>query len=297
MLSREKSVGRSLKSWALLLFCVSLAAARAETNLTFQPLKANKLVGMKVEDRDGQEIGKMRDIVVDMQTGQIKFVILASGGFLGVGAKLKAVPPQIMSAATSKRHTLAANIVELRWNNAPTVKRAAIISLAQPEQARTINSFYGQTETAPTNRAGVLAATGYETNRQMQSGLQTFKLASELVGKHVVNRQQEKIGEVRDVLVGFNDQQPALAIVSAEGLFRGSEQNYAIPLTAFSLNNQQLVVDANRTLLEHARTLDQKIWRSGNGSSTEIFRFKEVKATESARGNSQPASSQTTTKK
>jgi sporulation protein YlmC with PRC-barrel domain len=253
---------------------------------------------MKVEDRDGQEIGKMRDIVVDMQTGQIKFVILASGGFLGVGAKLKAVPPQIMSAATSKRHTLAANIVELRWNHAPTVKRAAIVSLAQPEQARIINSFYGQTETetAPANHAGVLAATGFETNRQIQSGLQTFKLASELVGKHVVNRQQEKIGEVRDLLVGFNDQQPALAIVSAGGLFPGREQNYAIPLAAFSLNNQHLVVDANRTLLEHARTLDQKIWRSGNGSSPEIFRFKEVRATESAGGNS-PPSSQTTTKK
>jgi sporulation protein YlmC with PRC-barrel domain len=285
MLCSEKTLGRWLKSAALILFCVSLAAVRADTNIVFQPLKVNKLVGMKVEDRDGQEIGKMRDIVVDMQTGQIKFVILASGGFWGVGVKLKAVPPQIISAATSKRHTLAANIPGSNWDKAPAVKRSAIISLAQPEQARTINKFYGQTEIAQTNRSGNLAATGYETNRQMQSGSQTFKLASELVGKKVVNRQQEKIGEVLDLLIGFNHQQPTLAIVSAGGFLHGHEQNYAIPLTALSLKGEQLVVDANRTLLDHARTLDQKIWRSSNGSSTEIFRFKEVKAPKAASEN------------
>src|SRR5581483_1196931 len=72
-----------------------------------QPLKLNHFVGMTVENGDGQNLGKVRDFIVDLRTGHLQFALLASGGFAGFGAKLRAVPPEILSAGTTKRNTVA----------------------------------------------------------------------------------------------------------------------------------------------------------------------------------------------
>src|SRR5438132_1626221 len=81
----------------------SIVSLPAQTNpavIEIKPIKASRLIGLKVENRDGEEIGKLRDFALDMRTGRIKYAIVASGGFLGVQAKLRAVPPHLLSAAT-----------------------------------------------------------------------------------------------------------------------------------------------------------------------------------------------------
>ena len=40
----------------------------------------------------GDEVGKIKDFVVDTKTGRIAYAALDFGGFLGIGDKLFAVP-------------------------------------------------------------------------------------------------------------------------------------------------------------------------------------------------------------
>jgi len=54
--------------------------------------RADKLKGMKVRNPEGEDLGTIEDMVIDMQTRQIRYAALAYGGFLGVGDKLFAVP-------------------------------------------------------------------------------------------------------------------------------------------------------------------------------------------------------------
>lgn len=49
--------------------------------------RASRLIGGDVENPDGDNIGKIRDMVVDPSTGQIQQVIVGVGGFLGLGEK------------------------------------------------------------------------------------------------------------------------------------------------------------------------------------------------------------------
>jgi hypothetical protein len=49
------------------------------------------MMGREVEGSDGQPLGTISDVIVDSATGKIQRVVIASGGFLGIGAKNVAV--------------------------------------------------------------------------------------------------------------------------------------------------------------------------------------------------------------
>src|SRR3546814_10345473 len=49
------------------------------------------MVGRNVIGADGQPLGKVADVVVDPETGQMSRLVIESGGFLGIGAKTVAV--------------------------------------------------------------------------------------------------------------------------------------------------------------------------------------------------------------
>lgn len=53
--------------------------------------KGSQLIGAKVEDPSGKNIGKIEDVMVD-SSGRIRFAVLSFGGFLGVGEKWYAIP-------------------------------------------------------------------------------------------------------------------------------------------------------------------------------------------------------------
>ncbi|HRO60498.1 MAG TPA: PRC-barrel domain-containing protein [Burkholderiaceae bacterium] len=49
--------------------------------------RASRLIGGDVENPQGDNIGKIRDMVIDPSTGQIQQVVVGVGGFLGIGEK------------------------------------------------------------------------------------------------------------------------------------------------------------------------------------------------------------------
>lgn len=59
-------------------------------------LKASEVIGYTVKDREGQELGEIAELVIDPQSGRIAYAALSTGGFLGMGDKLFAVPWESM---------------------------------------------------------------------------------------------------------------------------------------------------------------------------------------------------------
>src|ERR1039458_5985753 len=56
--------------------------------------KASHLIGMTVRNNQNEKLGKVEDFAVDVQSGRIVQVILSSGGFIGIGNTLTAVPSE-----------------------------------------------------------------------------------------------------------------------------------------------------------------------------------------------------------
>ncbi|MDQ1274939.1 MAG: hypothetical protein QG610_512, partial [Euryarchaeota archaeon] len=57
-------------------------------------LSAGTIKGDKVVNRAGNDIGKIEELMIDLQDGRIAYVTVSHGGFLGIGNKLFAIPWQ-----------------------------------------------------------------------------------------------------------------------------------------------------------------------------------------------------------
>lgn len=60
----------------------------ADTHL----LGVQSLVANKLYDGDGNLVGRLEEIVLDVRTGCVRHVVVAVGGFLGIGRQRFAVP-------------------------------------------------------------------------------------------------------------------------------------------------------------------------------------------------------------
>ena len=57
-----------------------------------QALSASTLIGNRVVNREGEEVGRIQDLMVDCEDGRLTYAVMAFGGILGIGEKLFAVP-------------------------------------------------------------------------------------------------------------------------------------------------------------------------------------------------------------
>lgn len=60
-------------------------------------LSASTLVGDRVVNTEGEDLGKLEEIMLDLDSGCISYAVLSFGGFLGMGDKLFAIPWQALS--------------------------------------------------------------------------------------------------------------------------------------------------------------------------------------------------------
>jgi hypothetical protein len=59
-----------------------------------RPVTANSLTTTEVRSPAGEDVGKVVDFMLDTERGSVAYAVLATGGVLGVGAKMLAIPPQ-----------------------------------------------------------------------------------------------------------------------------------------------------------------------------------------------------------
>jgi len=83
--------------------------------------KASTLIGMAVKNPLDETLGHVADIVLDVESGRIVAVVVATGGFLGVGVELSAVPPTALRLSPG-RDALQLGASKALLANAPHFK-------------------------------------------------------------------------------------------------------------------------------------------------------------------------------
>jgi sporulation protein YlmC with PRC-barrel domain len=106
-------------------------------------MAASTLDGDKILSTDGEEVGKVKDIMLDMQSGRIAYVVMSSGGFLGIGDKLLAIPWSALTLDTDRKCFLLSLSSE-RIKNAPGFDKQHWPSMADATWATSVHQFYGR---------------------------------------------------------------------------------------------------------------------------------------------------------
>ena len=103
---------------------------------------ADTLLGEDVVNALGEDLGDIKEIMLDMRSGQVAYAVLSFGGFLGIGEKLFAVPWQALQLDTiNKRFVL--DVVKERLKFAPGFDKDDWPDMSDVSWANEIHTFYG----------------------------------------------------------------------------------------------------------------------------------------------------------
>ncbi|MBI5383151.1 MAG: PRC-barrel domain-containing protein [Verrucomicrobia bacterium] len=103
--------------------------------------KATQIIGFTVRDSAQQELGEIRDLVLDLKSGHILYAVLAQGGILGVGDKLYPIPPQALSFADTGK-ALVLNMSRDQLERAPQFTKENWPGLSDPKWASDVYTYY-----------------------------------------------------------------------------------------------------------------------------------------------------------
>jgi len=227
----------------------------------FTPIGAAKvgdLIGMEVVDSQGEKLGSVGEIAVDVESGQVLGVILSTGGFLGIGASETAVPPGALVHNAEEMH-LRLDAGKEQLGGAPPFD-----SSKWSEAFKTVRLTETYTHFGRESDLDFVDETGQPGARSTiaESRLDGVQRASEVVGTDTTNLQNEKIGEIEEILIDLSAGR-LVALVVSTGEFLGIEGELsAIPATAFrfSTDRESLQFDTNKAALQAAPHFRPNRW-------------------------------------
>lgn len=132
---------------ALALSCGSLQAldvAAAPHGQMLHPQQSfTELAGIQVWNLQNELLGRIKFITADLANGRLVEVVIASGGFFGLGGKLTSAPPTAFTLDTSKQ-VMRLNVTKARFDAAPRFMTSNVAAYSNAARVAAVSRYYGQ---------------------------------------------------------------------------------------------------------------------------------------------------------
>jgi sporulation protein YlmC with PRC-barrel domain len=137
-----KKVGVVLGVIALLSLACAAGSFAQDRELPWSLIRGNTFIGANVENPQGQNLGDIKDIVIDRASGRMAYAVVSFGGFLGMGEKLFAVPWGAFSQPKADKETFVLDVDKERLKNAPGFDAHNWPQMASREWVTSLYSYY-----------------------------------------------------------------------------------------------------------------------------------------------------------
>jgi sporulation protein YlmC with PRC-barrel domain len=274
------------------LCAVALSATAAEEKVKVQQStdakasvtthKANEMMGATVQNKSGEKLGTVRDLAFEMPSGNLAYIVVASGGILGLGADFHAVPPKAFAHETSTPRVLTLDMAKEQWESSPKFKKDQLTNLNAHREE--IDKHFGDLTKDDVKahakigdaKAEVKIKTPDISASAKSDAKAELRLASDLIGKQVVTPQNEDVGKISDLLVDMNSSKVALAIISTGTLLKPADTRYAVATEKLSAGTEKnkIVLNVDRNTLEKAELFDAERWQASGTTSGSAGVFK-----------------------
>jgi sporulation protein YlmC with PRC-barrel domain len=104
-------------------------------------MAADTLQGDKVVNRQGESLGEIEDIMLDVPSGRIAYAVLSFGGVMGIGDKLFAIPWDALTL-DADQHCFVLDIDQERLRNAPGFDKDHWPAMADRMWGEQVYSYY-----------------------------------------------------------------------------------------------------------------------------------------------------------
>lgn len=244
-----------------------------------------KLMDYTVQNSQGENLGEIEDLMVDVTNEEVRYAVLSFGGFLDIGEKLFAIP---VSALTidHQNEVVLFDVDEETLQNAPGFDTNNWPDTAAPEWDAPYRDYWQDRALQSSDAEGSLQdedvaqgdATSPEGTTQDEDvaqgdtgteGIAEDELmaagvvrASEMLGYNIENAAGDDVGEIEDVVVDLNSARVLYAVLSFGGFADLGENFYAVPLRTLTFNheNEAFVLDVDETMLQNAPSFSMDDW-------------------------------------
>jgi sporulation protein YlmC with PRC-barrel domain len=108
------------------------------------PWLASRLLHYRVRNSAGEDLGKIEDVVVDPETGNVQYAVLSFGGVFGLGNKLFPIPWSSLRTSSNRDYVLL-DLDKETLRRAPGYDRDSLPNWSDPSWRRSIHEHYGTT--------------------------------------------------------------------------------------------------------------------------------------------------------
>jgi sporulation protein YlmC with PRC-barrel domain len=95
-----------------------MTATKEQSVAMYGIVRASKIIGETVVNRQSENVGKIHEVVIDAKKNRVAYMVLSFGGFLGMGTKLFAIPWDAFSFSATE-NKLILNVDKEKLKLAP----------------------------------------------------------------------------------------------------------------------------------------------------------------------------------
>lgn len=205
--------------------------------------RCSDIIGKQVTDSSGKDVGKIKDFVIDRGSGEIRYVLVSSGGLFGIDDQVRAVPPAAINPSNSN-DGYTVNLDNQKWKDAPTAADNQLSALQQNQRGNEIYKYYGKS--------------WKNANSDQNQGL-TY--ATELKGRHIHSNGKD-VGTIDDLMVNL-DRGRASVVLDTDSNFTGSDSKYVVSfdkITAPDGSNNKLNTSLTKSDFQNANAFSEDTW-------------------------------------
>ncbi|RYD67195.1 MAG: PRC-barrel domain containing protein, partial [Verrucomicrobiaceae bacterium] len=103
---------------------------------------SNDILNAKIFSSQGDEIGHIRDVLLNPKTGQLSHVVVGIGGWQGIGEELAIVPRQLVTQDEQHADTYILAADTEKFKSAPVFKQDQWATVVQPDYLAKIDRYY-----------------------------------------------------------------------------------------------------------------------------------------------------------
>lgn len=103
---------------------------------------ADTLIGEEVRNKQDQDLGEIKEIMIDMRTGQVGYVVLGLSGWMGTSSHLYAIPWKALQHDVAN-HRFVLDISREKLQSAPSFNPEQWPDMADATWIKEINTVYG----------------------------------------------------------------------------------------------------------------------------------------------------------
>ncbi|HSH92538.1 MAG TPA: PRC-barrel domain-containing protein [Roseimicrobium sp.] len=211
---------------------------------------------IQVENLKGEHLGTFKDVVIDLNNGRIVEVLVRSGGFMGIGGRIIAVPPAAFSEGVSKK-VYRLDMTQAQFKAAPHIDVSEWTDSGRSRRVAAAYRYFGQEPYFLEEGARPVA-----TEARSKVVLGYVERSYKMLDLPVRNRQGEELGSVQSVGFDLMTGRVLNVIVKAPG-FNGERS--VIPAMALRFNDVRNGLVLDDTEAEFAAEPRVALIPAGNG--------------------------------